>query len=234
MEQLSNAPVISPFEGKPETRQIIDQNGRVRFEIEARELTPWRAKIVDALATFFALVLTSVFVYAGFKYPEECWVYIFLAPFMPFLFGAMFRLGLTKSLRKQTLLVVSTNEFAVQKGQQWLKFDRRIDHRFSLLPHDKAKKETEDNEFAVRLAQSKGRVVRKKRYFGESFHLTYEYLGQRNDIAVIFGRKEALAVLTRLKACDTIMDMQANKGTPVHLRPEDEWGEQPGRIPQLT
>ena len=46
--------VRHPFEGKPLTREVTDENGNLHFEVTATVLTPLRARIADELALWTA------------------------------------------------------------------------------------------------------------------------------------------------------------------------------------
>ena len=234
MDSAINTQIVSPFDGKPETRQLTSQDGRVIFEIIAKELTPLRAKFANALAWIIALAAAGFGFFTVFQMVDPHGFHIIAFGCGPLIAIPLFEWGIGKLLRKETAMVLTVDEFAFQDSKNWKRFNRQIDHRFSLLPHDKTRDEAEDNEFAVRKAQANGKVIRKKRYYGDSYHLSYEYMGQRNDIAVIYGRKDAMAVLARLKACDTVMNMQAAKGAPVNMKPQDEWADQPGDIPETV
>ncbi|WP_339635769.1 hypothetical protein [uncultured Sneathiella sp.] len=98
--------------------------------------------------------------------------------------------------------------------------------------HDYAPEENRLHDFEVRRAAQKGKVVSKLPIYGESFHLSFEYMGQRNDVMTIYGQKVALAVLARLRACDQVLNNQASVGDGFATRPEDQWADQPGDIPE--
>ena len=77
-------------------------------------------------------------------------------------------------------------------------------------------------------------IIKKRRYYQDSYHLAFEYVGQRNDVATIYGRPEAQAVLARMKSVDEVMTAHANRGDGTPLRPQQEWVEQPGAIPETA
>jgi hypothetical protein len=60
-----------PFDGYPETREETDENGRSRFRVTAKVLTPLRAKIADKLGTATAAVgaVAGVIYVADYNYP---------------------------------------------------------------------------------------------------------------------------------------------------------------------
>lgn len=83
-------------------------------------------------------------------------------------------------------------------------------------------------------AQITRKPIRKQRWYANSFHVSFDYLGQRNDIMTVYGQKEAVAIATRLKACDDVLDALARRGQGTPLTPADEWGDQPGAIPETA
>jgi len=74
------------------------------------------------------------------------------------------------------------------------------------------RKEKDSHEFETRRAQASGEVIRKTSYYGESFHITLEYVGHRNDLLTVFGPKDALAILARLTACDEVLSARSKTG----------------------
>ena len=43
-----------------------------------------------------------------------------------------------------------------------------------------------------------------------------------------------MAIVTRLNACDSVLDALARRGQGTPLTPADEWGDQPGAIPETV
>lgn len=229
MKELSK--IVSPFSGRPQTRQAIDREGNLSFTVTARELTPVRAKIADFCAgvSAIALLVGGVLIANDYSDAQEpLWWVIVIGPFLGF---PLYQLLWRYALRKTTRMELSADRFAVPSWLGWKRYDRKLPHKFTLVPHDWARIEAEDHEFTIRQAQMNGKLIRPTRYYGESWHLSFEYLGQRNDVLTIFGRKPALAVLTRLIAVDEVLDAHARMGDGVALTPGEQWGAQPGDIP---
>lgn len=121
-------------------------------------------------------------------------------------------------------------EFRVKRWIRWRKFDRQLGHKFALIPHDKTLIEQDQHEYAQRQAQLAGKAIKPKRYYGQSCHLVFEYLGQRQDVMTIYGVKQGLRVLERMKVCDAMMDTALGKGDGVTITPQEQWTDQPGDI----
>ncbi len=223
--------ILSPFAGKPETHQIRDENGNPAFLVCPRELTPLRAMLADALGIGSAVVMGVGVLLVLDKLNNPTGGLVLALLVAPFAAYFPLKWGWRYALRKETEIMLTPDLFKVKTLLGWKTYDRKLAHSFSLVRHDKAQAERDRHEYAVRKGQAQGKVVRKTRYFGESFHLSYDCLGQRNDVATIFGKPEARAVLTRLKACDQVMDTQARMGEGAPLGPEDQWGDQPGDVP---
>ena len=226
--------VRSPFAGKPATWQVNDRHGNPAFHVEPRILTPFRAMMVN--------FLTSVGVVAGMGYglisaasadnptPE-----MFIAAIaVPAIGGIVLSRTLNSLFRKRVRLMLTPQRFSVRGFFGWKHYDRELPHRFALLPHDWLQAEQASNEYQMQQAQLARKPYRKHRWYSNSFHVSFDYLGQRNDIMTVYGQKEAVAIATRLKACDDVLDAFARRGQGTPLTPTDEWGDQPGAIPETV
>ena len=217
---------ISPFHGKPETEQYADKYGHAAFRIAALAITPQRVKFAEFLALMSAIGLT----WCGFQMlantpapADWLWPARLLGPWLSYpLLNWFWRC----ILQTETRIEMTTDIFRFRSWSGWKTYDRKLPHKFSLIPHDKALEEKDEYE----LARRRGQQNIRKRYYGDSYHLSFDYLGQRNDVLTIFGHKDALAILARLKACDERLDQLASMGDGVALNPEDQWTKEPGEI----
>lgn len=222
----------SPFAGKPATRQTTDRNGNIAFAVEPRFLTPQRAVLAGFLSKLAGLGLLGVNASAVLDTndvtPETLVValvltgieYVVLSKLIHWLF------------RKRMRLMLTVGQFSVRRIFGWKHYDRELPHRFALLPHDATQAERDDEEYRAQEAQLQRKVVRKQRLYANSFHVVFEYLGQRNDVMTVFGQKEAVAIAARLQACDNVLDAFARQGHGTPLAPAQEWPTQPGAIPE--
>ncbi|HKJ74229.1 MAG TPA: hypothetical protein VKA19_08955 [Alphaproteobacteria bacterium] len=224
--------IESPFKGRPATWEHRDKDGRpAAFTIAPRELTPWRAKIADFLAapTAFGIVAMNISYLEGIGNDSD-WV-LAAAILLPLLAIPVLRGAWRYLLRKQVRILLTPEQVKVDGWLGWRCYDRTLPHSFALLAHDRTRAEQDAIEFEMRQAQARGQVIRKTRYFGESYHVHLQYLGQRVDLMTVFGQKPARALVERLNACDGIMDRRAGLGDGVTLDPSDEWGDAPGDLP---
>ncbi len=220
-----------PFDGNPPTREETDASGNPEFHVDARVLTPLRAKAADklgALTTFggsAAVFLTAV----NHDYPPLVAVLLALAvwPLQP-LFEKLWR----EALRRKVELVVTKDEFRFRRWFRWISFDRALEHGFALVVHDYARAERDRNELQMQKAQLRRKVAQPKRYYQDSYHLTFQLLRQRNDIADIFGLPEARAMLTRLRAIEDTINARARRSDGSPSKPGDQWFDGPGPIPE--
>ena len=221
--------IRSPFAGFPEPKEI-NKNDNLRFIVKPSTLTPERAMVADFLGC--ASVIGSIY-YCGLfvsYHPEPSgWAWIG-AVIVPVLCTRIYQAIWRSLLKTESRFELDKEVFTQKRFPVSTTFDRELPHKFSLIQHDLAQEEKERHELAVRQAQAKGKVISKKRYYGESFHLSYEYLGQRNDLLTIFGRKEAIAIAARLKACDEVLNKHAGFDDGIPLSPEHQWNDQPGEI----
>ncbi len=205
-----------------------------RHIVHARALTPFRAKLVDRSTPITTVAVFGTTVYGIIAATTQAWeVWVAGAALVATSYpaaGYVYR----RALARSATFEFTPDTFGVRRLIGWKRFDRRHPHAFSLLPHDKARDEHDEHDLATRKAQLKGEAIQKKRYYGESYHLSFDYLGQRHDLMTVYGHKEALAIQAELAAADQIMDGIARKGLGITLRPDDDWSEQPGDIPDLA
>lgn len=228
---MTDYPEISPLEGKPYTR-MLGGGTDDGYRIVIRELTPIRAKWVDALMSLGVLFWG----YTGFsavmnEMPQDLqgWTLVavtFLGPcyawrtFLHFIFKA------------STVFEITTDRLRVRQWTGSRSFDRSLQHRFALLDHDGADKERVVLELRARKDQSRGRYTVPQKYYSQSYHLVFEHLGQRRDIATIYGHKAAKLILDRIKLCDQLMDTKSRASNGTVTSPDDQWGDQTGEIPE--
>jgi hypothetical protein len=219
-----------PFDGNPETREETDENGNISFRVTGRVLTPVWAKIADKLgaATAAAGAVAGAIYVVNHNYPP-----IALAAAAGIWFGRpLFEKLWREALRRKVHMMVTADEFRFRRGLGWISFDRALQHRFALVVHDLARLERDQHELQIVKAQRQKKIVQPKRYYQDSYHFTYELLGQRNDITEIFSRPEAQAVLARLRAIDDVINARAKRSDGTALKPGDQWAEGPGAIPE--
>lgn len=222
--------IKSPLEGEPLTRNYADAEGRPGLHVIARPLTAAMVRAGDVVGGALCLCLTADVAMLLFVVLDYGPLAIPFA-LMPLLTFDMFQRGYAGLFARRREVRFTETTFAVRKGRQWETFDRRLQHRFAILPHDRSQEERDEHEHAKQKASLGGRAIMPKRYYANSFHVVFEYLGQRHDIMEVYGPREAHTILTRLIACDSIMDAQMKNGRGMALAPADEWGPSPGDIP---
>lgn len=224
--------VISPFSGTPRTIKVAGKNGASIYRVFPRELTPVRAKAADgiALASCFGGMAEAVLYLADMtSVPDHYWVGAFAGPLALYPIAKRLTRGLfAKGLR----IEMSGERFRVKRWFGWRAYDRQIPHRFSLVPHRKAEREQEAHMIAQQQAAQRGQMIRKRAYYGQSFHLVFEYLGHAHELAEIYGQERALKVLARLKACDDVLNHEAGNSEGIATDPKDQWDDAPGGIPE--
>ena len=223
---MMNRKIISPFHGKPTTELFTDKNGNTAFRITPLAITPQRVKFAEFLAAMSALGLSwgGFQILSGIPHPEDwLWPALLLGPWLSYpILNWLWRC----ILQTETRIEMTTDEFKFRSWSGWKTYDRKLPHKLSLIPHDKAQEEKDEHDLTIR----QGQPTIRKRYFGDSYHLSYDYLGQRNDVLTVFGYKDALTILARLKACDERLDQLASMGDGIALDPEEQWDNQPGGI----
>ncbi|WP_372837478.1 hypothetical protein [Phaeovulum sp.] len=218
-----------PFEGEPQTREISATDGQGGYHVTVKVLTPrraWAADIADVLTSLYvALILIGLTLNA----PVLDWAHwAATALFLGLYYGA--RPGLRDMWRKTTKLRLDGQHIAIWQDGHWVCFDRKLPHRFGILQHDYAPMEKLKDEFERQKAQMKRKVLFRKPYYGDSFIVCLEYLGQRHDLVTVYSRKEASAVVARLQACGEIIESRLRQGRGAPIDPADQWGHQPGDL----
>ena len=224
--------VRSPFAGKPATRQVADHNGAPAFYVQPRVLTPMRAMAASWLTGLGVVAGVGFGVVGVANVPNPDGGMLTAALTVPVVGGFVLYGALRSLLRKRVRLMLTLEQFSVKSLFGWKHYDRLLPHRFALLQHDWAQAEQEHAELMAAQAQMRRKVVRKQRWYAKSFHVSFDYVGQRNDVLTVYGPKEAMAIVTRLNACDNVLDALARHGHGTPLAPADEWGDQPGAIPE--
>ena len=227
---MSKRRIRSPFAGFPKTREVTQRSGEQCYIITPKTLTPRRAMVADflgGLTVAVSLYYAVKFVSLATNPPGWALIGAFVLPLCALrLFQSFWR----AALKKESHFEIDESVLTQRRFPVSTTYDRKLPHKITLLQHDLTEWEKETQDLAVRQAQSKGKIISKRRYYGESFHLSYEYLGHRNDLLTIFGRKDAIAVAARLKACDDVMNNQARMGDGIALGPEEQWNDEPGDI----
>lgn len=222
--------IVSPFEGDPPTEEFTDKGGDTAFRVTPQVLTPLRVKLAEFLASTSVLGLMGGGFYAMTERPDASawlWLAVLIGPAIAFpLLNGFWRLFFYTG----TEMVLTTDQFKFRSWSGWKSFDRKLEHRFVLVLHDKTQKEKDANELAVRQGQARGQVIAPKRYYTDSYHVSFEYLGQRNDVLTVYGHKETVMIIARLKACDERLNKISGMGDGIALDPEDQWTDQPGGI----
>jgi hypothetical protein len=222
--------VRHPFHGKPLTREATDENGNLRFAVTAKVLTPLRAKIADEFAMWTAAAVAGLLILYVMNHDPSLPKLLLAAA--TFFLRPVFERAWRKILRRMVKMVITAEEFRFRAWLRWRIFDRSLDHRFALVLHDKARQERDRHELEERKAQLRHLVIKKRRYYQESWHLSFNYVKQRNDIVAIYGAPEARAVQARLTAIDEVINARAKRSDGTAMRPQDQWVEQPGAIPE--
>ncbi len=225
--------ILSPLDGGPRTRRGRDPDGIAVLTVRLRALTPRRAKVIDRATLFLAIYLcleglanllwqslVSPIFPTGWQ-----WLFGLLGPFL-ILIPARMPLGWLFS--KRVSVMVTPEVIEIRGLWRSRRFDRHAPHDFALIPHDRTQREKESLQFWERRLLRAWWMLPQRRYYAESFHVSLTYLGQRNDVITVYGRKRAQVIQARLRACDEIMSAESGQSGGVAMRPQEEWPSQPG------
>jgi len=223
------------FEGEPRT-EITTEGGQTTISVAVRHLRPWDAQSADETSILLRLGAAAV---AGWITYESMDVTVHaVGLFVGALCGQPFMQKKLRHVGQVTATVRFTEDSIYLQGvrkppfwqpeENWHRFNRSHEHRFVLYPHDKARAEKDEIEY--QLKTKPGRRV--TRYYGESWYVALEYLGQRFDVAEVFGKRKADTILDRLTFCDKYMEGLADARKGPSLKPQDEWAGPSGSLPQ--
>jgi hypothetical protein len=222
-----------PLDGKPPTRETTDANGNPEFHVDARILTPLRAMAADKLGALTAVGGSVAVFMTAVNHDHPPLIAVVFAVAVWLLQPLLQKLW-REALRRKVELVLTKDEFRFRRLFHWISFDRALDHGFALVPHDSARAERDRNELEMLKAQQLRKVAQPRRYFQDSYHLTFQLLGQRNDIIAVYGLPEARAMLTRLRAIEDTINAHARRSDGSPSKPSDQWFDGPGPIPDTA
>lgn len=221
----------SPFAGGPTTVESTDQDGAKRITVTPKAITPLRARLADWASNLMGTLLFCGAVYgATLMGDASAWQFaaLLLAPFAAL---PAIRAGLYYFFRKSARVVFTPEIFTFYNLIGSKSFDRNMPHSFALYYHDKRERESEIIADKVRSRSGRWWALRPpKKYFGKSYYISFEYMGQRNDLMLVYKHKTAQEIIARLKAVDEVMDGLAGNGRGQALSPEQEWTPQAGAL----
>lgn len=222
---------VKPTDGFPRTRIIKSKDGAPdEHLIQAMYLTPIGARVADKLSLLLGGASIIGTAKAAAFFEPSGWVTGAAMATAPFVTAMASRNGLYHLFRKPKSVMFTPDGFEVRGLFGAKAYKRDISHNFSIRQHHKTEREDAIcNFFEYRLPWW---LILKpfKRYLGEAYYVTFEYMGQRNNLMLVYKHKTAEKILNRLNACDKIMDGAAGNGRGEVLRPEDEWPTQTGSL----
>ena len=225
--KLTKQRTISPFEGEPHTLPMLNENGQPGFMVKIHETTPEGAKKADSRATLRVFML---FCLCLFIVPPGNPVW-FAGLIAPIYMRKRFVRSFLRKFAKTTEVIFTPTEFHIKRKNGWEIYDRTLTHSFAKIDHDLARDERDEHARLAQRDQMNRKVIARKRYYDESYHIIFMYMGQRIDVADVYDQKRATAVRARLKACDKMMDTKNQMGEGEVLSPGDQWRQTPGDLP---
>lgn len=225
------SPMKSPLEGRPCTQALADDGGRLAFRVMPRELTPFGARLAEGISSLLGLGLLagSVMTLLDWRHPDLPGMALALG--VSVLGYQLLRRVTLEACRVTTVIELGMEAVRVRRRLGWQSYDRGLEHRFLLLPHDETELERRRNELATREAAAHGQVVQKPIYYGDSFHVVLVYAGHRIDLLTVYGRQPAAAIVARLQYCDRRLDEEAKRGSGgANPHAEADWQQSPGGL----
>lgn len=218
------------FKGQPKTRVKIDRKGNPHIDVKIRELSPLGARIADGTATLLTWASLAYTISDTWTLANADWQIWLAAIALPIISYPFTRWSMRSTFRSNTYVQFDKDTFRIGFWPFGKKFDRQLPHSFKLLPHDKLEEAKEKHQLRAMRLRSRGQFAEPEKYYSKSFHLIFEHLGERFDIAEIWGEREAVRTLDRLTAIDNIINTQTGSGSGFALTPNDEWTPQAGDL----
>lgn len=220
----------NPLEGYPQTTETIGADGLPTYRINLKTLSPERARWAHSAADGMCLgfVLLSAYAFwitrAQVGVPDVVVVLLLIVAAERLLPRFVENL-----LRESEEIEMSAQTVAVGRGRACVRYNRLLDHRFALKEHDFTDWERRQIDYVIRDAGTEGKAVNPTVYFGESAIVVLVYAGHRQDLATVWGRAEAAAIVERLQYCDDCLNKALSMGGAAQT-PADEWADGPGGI----
>ena len=214
----------NPLSGWPKTKPL---KGKIGYRVRAKYLTPLRAKWTDNVFGILCigclgLILwgfaTDSYVKGGALEGYAVVLFVGWVLVGSAVMALRYRIG-RRFFGKRTAIEFHPDTIRIKSGMRYKNYDRGLPHAFDYSIHDKALQE-EEQEFESR--QKKGK------YYRNAFHIVLRYAGQRVDVASVFGKKHAEALLVRLQLLDQMMDAARGDVASAALsEPATLYGERP-------
>ncbi len=221
--------INSPFRGKPRTTSSKTADGKPIYKVKAETLSPFRAKVADKITPFlYGFFLCSALYLAVMHMPKATgWHYAGLAvvaisSWFPIKYGlyALFKRQLHVTFTKDTIKV---RRFVFPK-----KYDRNQQHTFYITPHPKKDQEERLLTHKEKERETHWHTRPYKRYYGDSYILKLDYMGQPIPLISIYRHKDAEIVPPRLNLCDRLLDNGSDGGQI--LSPDQDWTSTSGAL----
>jgi len=222
----------TPFEGFPRTIVLedCDDGAPIKHIVTPRFQGPWLARVSDLIKWTLSIATAGGALYAGLHYDAPAWATMTGLVAAPSATFAASHFGLPKIITRSGRVIFTPEHFVHFGLIKVHKFDRSLPHSFALFNHHKAEREEERLSFKESKRAGKWWAWSPKRYYGNSYYVAFQYMGQRHDLMVVHKHKIAAQILARLKACDDAMEAKVGGGRGQALKPEDEWSDQPGNL----
>lgn len=228
---MKNQKIKQLFKGQPKTTVRFSRDGDITVDVTINELTPLRAKAADYVTTWVTFLAICYTLYDTARLPNPDWTTWLAAIVIPLIFYPLTKWSARSFFKKQQRVRFTQDQFEIGSWPLGKKFDRQLQHSFTLPPHDKRADEKVALQLEVIRGRQRGKLVQPEQYYGKSFHLVFEYLGERFDIAEIYGEREAKRALDRLKSIDQVIESITGSGSGTPLSPENEWFPTAGDLP---
>ena len=219
-----------PFRGKPVTIFREDRTGDLTITVYPRALHPITLFCIRWFSLGMAVAALALGGYTLMIDPYPTWAEALGMLIISCLTYPFLRFGLAMVLQWQAPVRFSKDRISIRRFLFWKHFERRHPHSFTLFEHDKSQDERDKLAFRNNKSPRRFWFLRRRAYFGESYHVCLDYFGERQDIITVHGIKKARKIHARLMACDEVIEGHTHGDGGVVLSPETDWSTAVGTV----
>lgn len=206
------AKTISPLAGFPHTTQYINAQGQKEHKIADWAPSPGCVKARDSILGAWGVVTGAYGLFVAAQCNFELGAIAVVCTGGCLAYGVAWTV-VRAALRLRFKVRVTPDLVIITRYLIWSRhYDRKEGRGFALIPHDLTLHEQRAHELAQAEAAHRGKVLRKKPIYGDSYYVVYWNGSELVVIAVIYGIKDASRVAVRLQHVDQIHDHDLRTG----------------------
>ena len=227
----------SVFDGGPVTTENIDKDGSAIITVQAKTIGPKGAQFADLLSCLIAGGTAIIGIGSAILLDESSLFQrsLMASAVIPAYF--LSRHVLYELFSRTKLVRFTKDAVSFRRRLRTHNFDTDLPHKWVLHPHPKVGLEARKLEVKKAKRDLKKSVLSGfyfkpfwEPYLGNSRVVSFEYMGQRNDLMKAKSLEQAQELISRLTAVSEVVAGRKNSGDGVATSPNQEWGKQAGGL----